>query len=106
MDTQEISKWETWEREGYQTGRFYISPYMMTVIKNYIEGGYQPGSFLTAVICNDLRGVINQAGWDENMRNIPAFVIFFCNKAPADCWGSQEKMELWIEKKRREREVK
>ena len=105
MDAQEISKWETWEREGYQTGRFYISPYTMNIIKGYIRDGYQPGSFLTAIICNDLRGAINH-GDDENIRNIPAFVIFFCNKAPADCWGSQEKMKLWVQKKRQEGGVK
>lgn len=103
MDTQESSKWETWEREGYQTGRFSILPQTMSTIRDYIEHGYQPGSFLTAVICNDLKGTVNQAD-DNNIRNIPAFVIFLCNNAPAGCWGSAEKMKVWIQKKKEERE--
>ena len=103
MDTQEISKWETWEREGYQTGRFSISPYMVSVIKDYVEHGYDPGSFLSAVICNNLREAVNRAD-DGNMRNLPAFVIFLCNNTPAGCWGSKRNMEWWIREKRQERE--
>ena len=102
MDTQEIGKWETWEREGYQSGRFQILAPTMSVIKNYIEYGYQPGSFLTAIICNDLKETVNQAD-DQNIKNIPAFVIFLCNNAPTGCWGSAEKMKVWIQKKKEEK---
>ena len=81
----------------YGGQEFYIPEYMEGGIKLYITKGIPPGSFLTAIICNDLIGAIAQAD-DVNIHNIPAFVAWFYNEAPTNCWGSKEKMIKWINK--------
>jgi len=83
------------EESAYRFQEFSISPRMMGAIKRYIEHGLEPGGFLTAVICNDLRESVGRAD-EENMRNLPAFVAYFYNEAPSTCWGSHEKMVAWM----------
>ncbi len=80
----------------YKFRNFYIPERMMGGIKRYIENGIVPGSFLTAVIQNNLREAVGQAD-DENLKNIPAYVSYFYNEAPSGCWGSKKKMEEWVD---------
>ena len=79
----------------YGLQRYYIPERMMAGVRLYIEHGAPPGRFLTAVICNDLQGAVGQADI-ENMRNLPAYPAYFYNEAPAECWGSRERMASWI----------
>lgn len=79
----------------YRFRDWYIPEPMMGAIERYIEQGIAPGSFLTAVICNDLREAVGRAD-DENLRNIPAYVAWFYNEAPGGSWGSRERMEQWM----------
>ena len=81
---------------SYNFRKFEIPDYMVEAIKRYINQRIRPGSFLTAVICNDLCGAVGQAD-DWNIRNIPAYVAYFYNEAPSTCWGSRAKMEAWLE---------
>lgn len=60
----------------------------------YLQQGILPGSFLKAIICNDLREACSQAD-DENLFILPVYVSFFYNETPSTCWGSKEKMEAW-----------
>lgn len=78
----------------YTFRQFYIPDRMMPGIRRYIEEGLVPGSFLSAVICNDLREAVGAAD-DENLVNLPAFVGYFYNEAPTQCWGSADKMKAW-----------
>ena len=82
--------------EPYRFREFYISGHMMESINLYVEHGAKPGSFLTSVICNDLKLTVMNAD-DINISNIPAFVEYFYNHTPASCWGSEDKMKAWIE---------
>ena len=75
---------------------YHISDRMMPGIRRWIDYGITPGDFLWAVICNDLRGAVSCAD-DENLPNLPAFVAYFYNEAPAACWGSVEKATLWCD---------
>lgn len=68
---------------------------MMPAIRRYIDKGIEPGGFLAAVICNDLRGAVGRAD-AENLSQLPAFVSYFYNDAPSSCWGSPEKFEAWL----------
>ena len=61
----------------------------------YVEHGVQPGSFLTAVICNDLLQSLGKAD-DINRAAIWDWCNFFYNDAPSTCWGSPAKMDAWI----------
>ena len=76
--------------------QFYIRDNMMQGIKDYIENRWEPGSFLSAVIVNNLKQAVMYAD-DDNMENLPAFVDYFYNHAPIDCWGSEENFLGWLE---------
>ena len=68
---------------------------LMEGLHNYATFGLPPGSFLSAVICNDLVEACGR-GDPESLRNLPAIVAWLYNEAPAECWGSREKMDAWI----------
>jgi len=81
---------------SYYTFRnFYIPERMMGVILRYVEHGIEPGDFLTAIITNNLSEAVMRAD-DENINNLPAYVAWFYNEAPAGCWGSCERMKTWM----------
>jgi hypothetical protein len=65
-------------------------------LRLYIEGGYHPGSGLTAILCNDLRRTAHSAD-DKNWAHMRDIVRFIYRYAPAESWGSVEKVEHWIE---------
>jgi hypothetical protein len=68
---------------------------MMTSIRNYVNRGVLPGSFLQAVISNDFSRACFNAD-DENLANLLAFAGYFYNEVPSECWGSRHKMLQWI----------
>ena len=75
---------------------YYIPEYMMSGIIRYVNYGVEPGSFLTAVISNNLSEAVGQAD-DNNMPNLPAYMSYFYNETPSPCWGSKEKMKAWMD---------
>ena len=79
----------------YRFQQFHIPDRMMGAVRRYIEDGTPPGDFLTAVIRNDLKEACGRAD-EENIGNLPAYVAYFYNEAPASCWGSPEKMRDWM----------
>jgi hypothetical protein len=78
-----------------EDGARYLPDYMVGAVKRYILHGIPPGSFLSAVICNDLREAFARAD-DENAENMRQWVQFFYNYAPSGCWGSPEKFSAWM----------
>ena len=83
--------------DAFKFRHYVIRPDMMGAIHRYIDHGIPPGSFLTAVIENNLSEAVGRAD-DENCANLPAFVAYFYNEAPSPCWGSREKRLAWITK--------
>lgn len=79
----------------YEFRNFRIREDMVDAIQGYIRHGWHPGDFLSAVIGNDLKEAVTRAD-DDNLRNLPAFVAYFYNEAPAACWGSPEKQREWL----------
>ena len=79
----------------YHFRNWYIREDMYEAILRYEDHRIKPGDFLTAVICNDLCGAWGSAD-DENLANLPAFVAYFYNEAPSECWGSRERMLAWL----------
>lgn len=90
-----------WNKEEiddtYRWAGFYIPSRMMSAIERYANWGIPPGGFLTAVICNDLFNAVGLAD-KENLVNLSAYVSYFYNEVPSQCWGSKEKMTAWVEK--------
>lgn len=67
----------------------------METINNYVENRWLPGSFVTAILENNLK----QAYWnadDENLVAIPAIVYHMHNNVRSDCWGSPEAVRAWL----------
>jgi hypothetical protein len=73
-------------------------------IRFYVKSGLEPGSFLTAVICNDLKEACARAD-RENIRRLPAIVAYFYNETPSPCWGSRARMDAWMSAKMAERKA-
>lgn len=74
-----------------------IPDHMMDALKRYTERGRRPGSFLCAVISNDLQSACENAD-DQNIHLIPAYVAWLYNEAPGGCWGSPEQLKAWLDK--------
>ena len=79
----------------YTFREWYVPERMMGAIWRYIHQGTPPGDFLTAVIENNLCEALGRAD-DENLKNLPAFLAYFYNEAPGECWGSPEKRRVWV----------
>jgi hypothetical protein len=72
-----------------------IPEHMIDGVRHYIENGIEPGSFLSAVLQNDLRQAVECA--DEiNINRLPDYIRFFYNHAPYGSWGSVEAFNAWI----------
>lgn len=89
----------------YRFRQFYIPDRMMVGLRAWIEEGRPTGSFLKAVLRNDLREACALAD-DENLANLPAYVGYLHNEAPSLCHGSPERVKEWFEKHEKEREAK
>lgn len=84
----------------YSYRSFYIPERMMDGLVRFIQQGIEPGSFLLAVLSNDLVGACGQAD-EENLMNLPAYVAYLYNEVPSRCWGSPEKVQAWIKQRGR-----
>lgn len=65
-------------------------------LRRYIESGIRAGGFLQACLENNTE----EAGYraiGPVKESIPAIFEFLENRAPAECWGSPEKVAAWIE---------
>ena len=75
-----------------------IPEHLRRAIDRYVEHGTPLGGFLTAVICNDLKGALGKA--DTVSRASLFDIVSYCyNEIPSDCWGSPEKMAAWMKER-------
>jgi len=70
--------------------------YMRSAVERYIENGISPGSFLSAVIANNLSQAVNSAD-ATNIQFLREWVKFFTWEVPASCWGSQTAYLEWMD---------
>ena len=60
----------------------------------YIVDGIKPGTFLQAVLRNNLVDAASHA--DEiNRHHLFAYAVFLVSYAPSGCWGSAEAVKAW-----------
>lgn len=64
-------------------------------IDRYVEHGFEPGSFLMAVLCNNLFMAVGAAD-SINQKQIPEICRYIYNETPSACWGSPERVDDWI----------
>lgn len=64
-------------------------------LERYLNNGIMPGSFLTAVLENNLSEAFGRADIDNeaNMKNIIGYVY---NHLPSNSWGSREKVQYYL----------
>ncbi len=74
---------------------------LVSGMRLYIEQGVQPGGFLTAVICNNLKESFMRAD-AFNQHLMFEIVKWMYNEAPSLCWGSPARMKHWIEQSGKE----
>lgn len=74
-----------------------LPEHMQDGMRLYIERGIEPGSFLYAVLCNDLMGAFGRAD-SVNQSRIKDYCQFLYNDAPSQSHGSAAKVNAWIEK--------
>jgi hypothetical protein len=65
-------------------------------LEAYVRG-LPPGSFVRAVLSNDLNEAIARAD-DVNIHALPHIVAYVREHLPAVAWGSSEKVNRWLSK--------
>lgn len=70
-------------------------------LRRYVEVGCPTGSFLEAVLENNLREAIGRADY-MNLVALPHIVAYCYSEIPNVCWGSPTRVEAWLEHKRKQ----
>ena len=73
-----------------------VPSYMHGAVVRYMEEGIPPGSFLSAVINNDLREACSRAD-DTNKLALHSYVMWFYNWAPVGTWGHPDAVRDWCQ---------
>lgn len=90
-DTQTAEWREELAGELEKTG---IPDYMHASLLGYICERHPVGTFLRAVLSNDLFGAACNAD-EQNEVHLRDYVLFLHNHAPSGCWGSAEHYSFW-----------
>lgn len=72
-------------------------------IVRYLRDGIIPGSFLQAIISNQLRQACAVADHSLSMGDLKALTTWFMDLAPIASFGSLEKMQAWSNARHAER---
>lgn len=64
-------------------------------IDRYAEHHTPTGSFLKAVLENDLAAAVGRAD-EDNLRDIKEIVQYVYWEIPSPCWGNPEKVKKWL----------
>ena len=72
-----------------------VPAHMQSGLRRYIEDRIPPGDFMQAVLENDLREALGRAD-QINRHALFDIVSWLWSYAPADCWGSPEKVAAWL----------
>ena len=65
-------------------------------LHNYLGFGFEPGSFHTALYSNNLRAAVRHTDAFNKWEWIKAFIDFLEGEAPAEAWGSRDRVDKWI----------
>lgn len=72
-----------------------LPEHMQDGMRLYIESGINPGSFLRAVLENNLMEALGRAD-HINRHALFEYGSFLYNEAPPNCFGSPENVAAWI----------
>ena len=83
----------TWYGKTY---RELIPESTRGAIERYVVNRIRTGGFLYAVLTNDLRGAMATAD-NDNLAALKVIVGFLHNEVPGICWGSADRVRLWLD---------
>lgn len=72
-----------------------LPEHMRDGFRRYIDRGIPGGSFMDAVLSNDLMGAFGRAD-EVNRARMFDTLVFLRNEAPAGCHGSRDRVRDWI----------
>jgi len=73
-----------------------IPQYTLASLTRYVEHGIPPGSFLCAVLENNLVRSVGRAD-RENLAALPEIVKYVYNEIPSNAWGNSKSVSDYIE---------
>lgn len=73
-----------------------IPQYTLNSLKLYVEQGIPPGSFLCAVLENNLFSAVNRAD-TANLAALPEIVKYIYNEVPSIAWGNSKSVSEYID---------
>ena len=73
-----------------------VPAHLRAGLARYLVGHLHTGSFLHAVLTNNLRGAVFAAD-DDSLVGLLPIMRFLYNDAPADSWGSPDAVNRWLE---------
>lgn len=73
----------------------HLPHHMHDAMKLYVQSGIEPGSFLTAVLCNDLKESVVRAD-SINILYLTNIVSYCYNFLPQGSWGSHDNYAEWV----------
>lgn len=72
-----------------------MNPNFLGALERYTKHRIRTGSFLEAVLSNDLFDACARAD-QETARDLHEIVKYIFNTLPMDCYGSREKVDAWL----------
>lgn len=102
MNITNLSKYKLYKSlSEYQVDKDYADP-----IYNYLVHGYNPGSFFTSVLANDLIDAISRSHPANTIPALKNLVCWIVNELPEGIThGSYETVEAWTKMSGEERRV-
>ena len=83
------------ERKARERG---IPEYMTDGLVSYVVDRRPTGDFLYAVLTNNLCQTYERAD-AANAECVRAYMMFLYNDVPHRCWGSEERVNAWLQGK-------
>jgi hypothetical protein len=78
--------------ETYDVDEDYANP-----MYNYLVHGYGPGSFFTAILCNDFMRAMQCSHPANTIPALKRLSSWIFNEMPPEAWGSPAQVQEWIE---------
>ena len=88
----------TKEKIAIEFAKRDLPDYMVEGMYNYLTYKIPPGSFMSAVLCNDLYAACQCADGTNRFR-LFGYIDFLHNEAPTKSFGSYDAYKTWLESK-------
>ncbi len=81
----------------------YIPEHTHRALMNYFNNCWEPGGFLTAVLCNNLIEAAFKAD-HINKQHLAEIATWVYHNAPRGSWGDEEIVRSWLNRNKNQQE--